>query len=320
MKPHYPWPHYRNTWSSAVELSTAKSDPSDGYIEVEKRRVRLDLLEDWLEVSVQVEIRTTEGTPDPSSTETAFLLLSVPQTNARIAAQLTSQATETERTFVGSLKLRRSDLAGVGTISMHVADQATSRVIADAEPWTVIGDLGVAPPNQGAPPFASQWLPFKDSNLPAIVARAVKIDPHALFVFDAESPDKPILYLNDSIDGLKKIIEAPSPHNERRRQQQVLAGSIARDASRALFVAALGRVAIEDGEIVDLPGGIHSQMLVAVASEINGLDRVDDTLLALRDQNLSDSERAHGWSDVEAAISRLVDHAGSLKRVLEEMS
>ena len=241
MKSHYPWPQYRHPWTSSISL-TVDGKPADDLVISDTRRIDLTSLESWTVMLIDICVSTTEQPFTEEAHERALALVSAPRTNCRLPAELI-RGTDG---FAGEVQILSSQLAGSAELSASILDARTMQTLGSALIWTIVADPAEAPPRTGVPPVETVWCDFAKSDK-ALVYQA----RHTYSVLDV-LPQKPVLYLNESIDGFQQLILSKAPKHEKRRLRSVIVTSIARDITRSLFRAALESVVLND-DLVELP-------------------------------------------------------------------
>ena len=315
MTQHFPWPQYRRPWSLDVEVLgvTPAGEPD---VDPDRRRIRLDELEDWTQVGLRLRLATTERTPDGVAQMSPYVMVSAARSNLRLPVLLEQDGD----TFVGDCHLMRSSLAGITELQAYVAsvggsavgDEPTpTRIIGESEPWTVVVDPGESPPAPGAPPFETERRHFSDPGSPPQLRAAAT----SYALMDMSGPD-PVLYLNQDIIGLEHILDAKSPKLEKRRLRDLLGAQIAHHVLSTLFREALDRTVVED-DLVTIPEDrLMKQVCEAVSEAVPSVEGSEDMMRRLLD---SSTDRARVWMEVENALTVLTGVGDAVARSVKEV-
>lgn len=297
MKAHYPWPQYRRDWDSLIALEIDGA-PADELVSTEVRRIDLTQLESWEMITLRVSTETTEQPFTESIDERALALISVPRTNCRLPVELRRSGGK----FMGELEVRASQLTGTATLTVSILDASTMQILGSSGAWAIVADPSEAPPKAGVPPIDTVWCNFSKSD-----KQLVYLARYTYAVLDV-SPQKPVLYLNESIDGFQQLILSKAPRSEKRRLRSVIVTSIAKDVTRSLFRAALDSVIVNNDQ-PELPNDhLRREVLEKVAAEVSTVANADELCWNL----LIDSDpvsKAGTWAAIEIAIDGLVHHS-----------
>jgi len=296
VSPVFAWPTYREPWTLTVEDPMVDGQYREELVDDEHRRLRIDQVEDWRQVLLDVRAVPPSDDLRP---DRVHLLVESRRSNTRMSFPL-----DGEGPYGTSAELRREYLAGPVTLVVEATGIVDGRVrlLGRSEEWTLVVDAGQAPTPPGAPPFTMTWVDFRSAEAPPAARR--NPDAHSIMDLSGE----PCLYLNDGIEGFRSLLHADTARLERRRARDLLAGEVARTAWTALVRAAVADIGSADsGDDVSAPEDQllrHALEAVArVASGVSDLDDLVERIAAAQDGSGADG--AALWTDIDAAVDRL---------------
>lgn len=315
MSVRFPWPAYRDPWECAV-VSVA-FDGQDALHAIDADHLSIDAHEvDWSSMELAVQVQTDQPIPDGLDGVSAYALVSCRTTQLRRAYPLTADQDGTHHS--GVVRLPRTVLTGKADLVVEVIGEhdGRKRTAGSSLPWSIVVDPGEAPPRPGIPPLQTVWVDFSAGDAPLPARRHTHA--HA-YVDVTASP--PILYLNESIDGLQLLLLAETAKLERRRQRDMLGASIARYVANALFRAAVDQVIPgEDGVAAQGPDSrALRDVCEAVAAELPDTETVDDLYNLVATLPDDPARSAAFWSDVDLALDRMTSVSMTIAQICDEV-
>lgn len=323
MSVRFAWPSYERPWAVVLENLQVDGVPRAGHVHIDptRRRLRLDEVGAWQTVRFDLTASIGDAAPAGTGPLTGVAIVSAQRSNTRIPFRL--EPVGDDRCFGGPVVLRRGALAGIADVEVKIAATVGDRrrLVGVGDEWTIVIDPAQAPTAPGRPPFDTAWIDFRAPEAP-LVARQ---QPEAYVVLDTTTTDaKPVLLLNEGIDGLKDLLMAPTARHERRRLREVISTTIARQVTSTLVRAAVNDVVPTDMDDDFEPqrpeDRLHAQVLDALAEEMTTVASSTELYERLwRATRGSVKEQAELWVEVDAAIDRMTGHSSAVAIAVGEL-
>lgn len=308
MIPLYAWGTHREPLLVDLLDVTVDAEVRGELVDASRHRLRLDRAHGWtvLTLVVRVTVPRDTGVAEPASV--TALVTSTP-TRTRLPAVL---APVGDGSWIGEVRVPRALVAGSAEL---VADAVATvdgrvRLIGRTEPWTFVVDGGVAPSPPGAPPFPMTWVDFAAPDAPTLVRRV----PDAPAVMD---PARPMLYLNDGVEGLRGLLHADTARGERRRARDLVGAEVARTALTALVRVAVTEVQAADGEPPE--SHLSVQTLTAVACAMRSTADLEELCRRVSEASAgSPADLVALWTEIDGAVARLCNAPAAVGALAKE--
>lgn len=315
MTTRYPWPVFSAPWSLELSEMTVDGSAVGDLVQTDLRRVRLDGIEAWQDMSATMVVTSSEAVPDdlPADTLAAFVLVSSPLTNRRIPVPLGRDGESLRLT--GKVNISRLEVAGIVHMTCEVvADiEGRRRLVGSTEPWTIVVEPAAAPSPPGAPPFDFSWVDFDAESAPELARK----NPHAHAIVDLSG--KATLLLNAGLEGFQALVQADKAKLERRRLRDVLGSSLARTACAAVMREAAVSVT-QDEEWTAPTDKLQAQVCEAVAGAMPSVGSADELYQRLFEAaEGSPKDRALVWAEIDVALDALTDVSATIATACSEV-
>ena len=319
MTARYPWPQFRQ--ALALDVVRVACDKEDvDVVRSTHERIHMDEAPgEWEEVEIELELTPTEARPDALRDVelTAHVILSSSRTNSRLVAVL--EESEEDR-WTGVLRAKRAELGGTMPMEAYLtAPDGDARPLLRGRSvtWTVVLEPGVPPAAPTSTPVVTKWIDFSAADAPAL-CRTYPSAPYAVVLDGA----KPVLYLNESQKGFRKLILADHAKEERRRLRDTFSTLIASAVTRSLVQAAFDElVTNSEGSETPVPSEdpLLRQSCEAVADVMPSVSDVHDLYVRMHTAGASLPELRSLWSELDLAIGELVSLNKTVVTVAEEV-
>jgi hypothetical protein len=316
--PRLPWPSLSSPFG--LQASGLRIDGADVALKSTDRISVTDLAGvSWTELAIDLNATlpdafAAESGVSTGDTSVVATLLDV-ATNTRIPLQLDGDGLVRS----GTLHLHREEIAArcriaaVATTTIAgVSDREVGRsyeLILDADPPSV---LEIA----GRSPFAMVWTDFATpaEGAPQILT-SVKDSP---FWFD-QSASQPVLWLNEGIPYLAKILLQERPRGRARDSQNMIGAWIASSVWSSLVERAMGDLSSgEDGEAIQVLDPLSERVLELLAPHTEGVaDKAE--LLEQLGAARHDADLRRGLNArLQVGISRLTSTNETISRAVKD--
>ncbi|GAA3947497.1 hypothetical protein [Actinoplanes auranticolor] len=310
----YPWPTLKAPLTCAVDdVRVDGAVIMAGRVDDEHLRLRLDGLT-WQRLDCRVTVSAEEPIPAEADAVRAYVLLSSAAANTRIPYPLDDTH---DGSPSGRLAVPSDAVAGSFALQAHVGATigGRNRVIGSSEPWTVVLERHEAPVPPGGPPFDIDWVDFTSPDAPL----GARENPASHAFMDLAA--QPRLLLNQSIEGLQKLLHNNAARLERRRVRDILSASVARHAVASLFRAAMAEIIVyDDGTFEPPTTALYRQVCEAIAAWMSGVGDVDELyerLAGSTDARVSDTDLS---ARVDVAIDALMGYTDALTTASREVA
>jgi len=292
----------------------------DGVIDVEHRVVNLSGIDEWntsvlgvgvTDPSQQIE-NVVHEKESAENTVKMFAVMKDRRTRYRTGKPLMFSDTGNWEAQVEVHREQHDGKITLQALAVRSLDheQATGKAsfsserIADSDIWTLYVAEKVPVPGSS---IDNEWRDFaKDSN-PELVRRGDNI-----WFLDLEIPDKPRLYLNEGVKGLRQALENIARKGRAASARETLTGSILQPVLCMLATSAINEA---ESENVDDLGEWQRKMLIAMAASADDATEEMTVEKWLRDWRNRRSEKA--LNDLQMAVQRHLSVNASTERLIK---
>ena len=214
------------------------------FIDVSRKRVDVVGADPgWAAAEIAVTLTAPANPHGLDLTECrGHLVLEASPSATRISAPLRPSQ---DGSWQGRLFVTSDEIVGVATLRALITQPqpgAAPRILGSSADWIVAFDEGSGPHgSHGVSPISLQWTSFSKPDVDAGHPAELASSPGAVS-FCAAGGSEPVLYLNEDIKGLQRLLDAEHPTGLQARVQEVLGTYIALQALTALVDAAVTRI------------------------------------------------------------------------------
>jgi len=241
------------------------------------------------------------------------------RTNVRVAAPLTRSALD-PHVWVGRIHLDRASFVGSATLQVTLSGTIAGRadrIALRSDAWDVRMDRPERNPIGGA--IAMRWMRFSE---PSDGRENLRQWQSEAFFLDL-SGEEPVLFLNDDMDDLHKVLSDEKHLPSETALQLAVAGSIAAKVWLTMFTSAIGAVVAghaDDEEPPSMPSiGWQRETLTALLALMYEDRTPDDALIDVVGRMQTADGAQSVYTDAMAAAQKRVESGRKLRKALEQV-
>ncbi len=303
-----------------VVVDGQKRDKTD-LVDASSASMTLSGLESWSDAELLVRVKV-DGTglrslvseeEDPDETISMSMLISDGSARSRWSVPMSTADGE----WQAKIRLQRHRHRGPvrclpvavrsidGTTGAGLARRAGERV-ASGDPLTIW--LFERPPMPGNA-IPNQWENFAESELPELVKRS-----DCNWHLDLSDPDRPMLRLNEAVEGLKRILEVSGTHGHNARIRDAVIRSILEPVLTHLAIEAISTDGVES---VDDLGGWRKGLLVQIARESK--EGTEEHVIETWLRKWREVDHVAVLSELSAVIQRRLDSQTVVRNLIRDL-